>query len=851
LSVRIGCLSLSEVKDIAIQECKISEKSLFFLLRFLHEMGLAMWHETPSSLRDIIIFDPIQYFVIPITTIICKHQSLEEEGDVTWHLLPIHEICRKRYFNDWQIMLRSGLLSETLLNGLLSEYSQKDNIILLMKKYGLLLDLSVVTSSSNPNKDNKSMFLVPALLPTNHKSYALSTPTLASSISNLMNHHFFFAFYIFSLLDEDEILTFETLSVNGFLPNGFFERLLCKMIDFCCLSHCDDNCSTDLSQLTKGLSRNSVMLSYRNQSFQVICHLPGNCLEVIVYGTNPIPIYLILFEMIITICQESYHHLKMMTLLPRKQITTEEEEQKENAENKKRRLSFMKLSSIERYIANHADLQITIHDRISFNRLRNDYNLWLYRYKQSLSLTNYDIFLSYRWNQQDSLLVKSLFHEFSYHHIVNNDSTASSASASNSSSSAAASSSLSSSAVYSPISVFLDHQRLQFGENYRDSFVSALLKSRIVIPVITVEALKKMIFHNPFQEDNLLLEWILILNQHEFITSTAAVSSSSSSSPSSSFEMNTKQKIFPIIFGSYVTDSENSEILSMCSLDFPHSFSLLKPVVSDGGGSKENSLLEYHQVKILDLLKEQSVIPERTLKIAEELLQQKGLELSSKIKSSTIFELIQKLLLFQGIFYVSSSSSDYTFPMKLTDLTKRFGEKIVSSLTHLYDENPFFYQNRLIDNNDYYFYNTSPPSSSLGIEDMKPVIPGDDEQKVDDASLVINDGYISSVMQEAKNLQENHVIVMKFFLFQQYAKKKEFQKAKELKEELTGCSCSFKSKDDYLSFVTSMKEKLKVSEKYLEEQLLSSPDKIDELSECCLLLQEADQWIESVKALVD
>jgi hypothetical protein len=807
-------------------------------------MGLAMWHETPLSLRDIIIFDPIQYFVIPITTIICKHQSLEEEGDVTWHLLPIHEICRKRYFNDWQIMLRSGLLSETLLNGLLSEYSQKVNIILLMKKYGLLLDLSVVISSSNPNKDNKPMFLVPALLPTNHKSFALSTPTLASSISNLINHHFFFAFYIFSLLDEDEILTFETLSMNGFLPNGFFERLLCKMIDFCCLSHCDDNgsshSSTDLSQLTKGLSRNSVMLSYRNQSFQVICHLPDNCLEVIVYGTNPIPIYLILLEMIITICQESYHHLKMMTLLPRKQITTEEEEQKENIENKKKQLSFMKLSSIERYIANHADLQITIHDRISFNRLRNDYNVWLYRYKQSLSLTNYDIFLSYRWNQQDSLLVKSLFHQFSYHHVVNNDS--SSASSSNSSSSQP------SSAVYSPISVFLDHQRLQFGENYRDSFVSALLKSRIVIPVITVEALKKMIFHNPFQEDNLLLEWILILNQHEFITSTAAVSSSSPLSPSSSFEMNTKQKIFPIIFGSYVTDSENSEILSMCSLDFPHSFSLLKPVASDGGASKENNLLEYHQVKMLDLLKEQSVIPERTLKIAEELLQQKGLELSSKIKTSTIFELIQKLLLFQGVFYVSSTS-DYTFPMKLTDLTKRFGEKIVSSLTHLYDENPSFYQNRLIDNNDYYFYNISSLSLSLGIEDTKPVILGDDEQKVDDASAIINDCYNDCYI--AKNLQENHFMVMKFFLFQQYAKKKEFQKAKELKEELTGCSCSFKSKDDYLSFVTCMKEKLKVCEKYLEEQLLNSPDKIDDLSECCVLLQEADQWIESVKALMD
>jgi hypothetical protein len=87
----------------------------------------------------------------------------------------------------------------------------------------------------------------------------------------------------------------------------------------------------------------------------------------------------------------------------------------------------------------------------------------------------------------------------------------------------------------------LDGRRLQDGEDFRESFVSSLLQSKIVVPVVTVEALKRMIHHNLAQIDNLLLEWILALH---FSDCTSGL------------------KVVPIVFGSYslVDDKEGSAI---------------------------------------------------------------------------------------------------------------------------------------------------------------------------------------------------------------------------------------------------------------------------------------------------
>ena len=52
------------------------------MLQFFHEMGVLMWHRE-LSLRDMVILNPINYFVTPATMLICKHE--QDGDDLTFH----------------------------------------------------------------------------------------------------------------------------------------------------------------------------------------------------------------------------------------------------------------------------------------------------------------------------------------------------------------------------------------------------------------------------------------------------------------------------------------------------------------------------------------------------------------------------------------------------------------------------------------------------------------------------------------------------------------------------------------------------------------------------------------------
>eukprot|EP01040_Poterioochromonas_malhamensis_P007341 gene7341-biopygen1352 len=76
------------------------------MLRFLNSRGMALWTEE-EGLHDIIILDPIEYFVRPATSIICKHIATKDDPYVTKHEIPeIHGKRKKTHVflsHDWGI----------------------------------------------------------------------------------------------------------------------------------------------------------------------------------------------------------------------------------------------------------------------------------------------------------------------------------------------------------------------------------------------------------------------------------------------------------------------------------------------------------------------------------------------------------------------------------------------------------------------------------------------------------------------------------------------------------------------------------------------------------------------------
>jgi hypothetical protein len=112
-------------------------------------------------------------------------------------------------------------------------------------------------------------------------------------------------------------------------------------------------------------------------------------------------------------------------------------------------------------------------------RAQSHFKVWLQ--PSGLRKGGYDVFFSYRWNQNDVELVISAITKLRVE--MHGD---------------------------RQMHVFLDRECLQAGRRFDKDFLEALFMSTVVVPVVSMEALKRMMTLNKDSEDNVLLEWTLI-----------------------------------------------------------------------------------------------------------------------------------------------------------------------------------------------------------------------------------------------------------------------------------------------------------------------------------------------------
>jgi hypothetical protein len=199
--------------------------------------------------------------------------------------------------------------------------------------------------------------------------------------------------------------------------------------------------------------------------------------------------------------------------------------------------------------------------------IKSRYDQWLQLYELR---DRYDVFISYRWGTNDSDLTEALFDMFT-NFVVGADKRA--------------------------MHVFLDRKRLQDGRRFKVDLASGLTHSLIILPIVSVDALKRMLEHTAETIDNVLLEWIMTL---ECIAARRVL------------------KVFPVLFGARATD------------------------------------LRVGGVKVLDFFLDRSkdnlpkVVPRATLEQCRELLLANGVQPSAAFNSytvhSVVFEMLQFLL---------------------------------------------------------------------------------------------------------------------------------------------------------------------------------------------------------------
>jgi GTPase SAR1 family protein len=292
-------VSLSVATKMA-EDCGVSSDQVNRFLEFVRDMGLLMWYDEPE-LRETVILDPVAYFVMPVTRVICQLEM---------HLSDIHRRCRKQRREEFDILFSAGIASPDILHDLLiSDGYDVCTLITLMLKYGLAVcwqrDGGDAASVVGTRK-----YLIPSLFPEAPSSLAAAKEWVEDKTTRTM-------YFVFSLANSvgKSILKESDLSCVGFLPKGLFSRLLCASLEWC---HETSGNGIDLSQFT--LCRSFAIMQVGGSWLRMTLVPANHCIRVDVVdgraGADFPTVIDGLWHRWRTIVKSSYKSLTIMPFMP-------------------------------------------------------------------------------------------------------------------------------------------------------------------------------------------------------------------------------------------------------------------------------------------------------------------------------------------------------------------------------------------------------------------------------------------------------------------------------------------------------------------------------------------------------
>jgi heat shock protein 1/8 len=393
-------LPLSKVREI-VRSCRVPEENLEILLKFFHEMGILMWFNNDDVLKEVIVFDPIEYFVKPSTVIICKHGP--DMSDGIHHVLEIHREVRKTHPQEFCEMTDHGLVSESLLNALLRPYLENLMYIKqLMLNYGLIVPLQLSAFDHGDSTGNHSaseiVYLAPALLPDRPKN--------DSPKKELLSSQFHFLFSASTEFIRSSNISLEDCRKHGFLPHGLFEKLLSKLIAW---SVATSNFVT--RETLYGCFKNYAELAIGNQSFTVSVDYEFHLISVSVHGNNPAVVHDRLKKLLQDVIKESLKSLKFISVLPFHCSNAN------SSSSHQEDIIFLRLSQVRSIVEKKSTVSLRTsagQEILTAQKAISLYPVWISSY---LVWDDYDIFISYRWGQQDSKFTSAFYDRMTLHSV--------------------------------------------------------------------------------------------------------------------------------------------------------------------------------------------------------------------------------------------------------------------------------------------------------------------------------------------------------------------------------------------------------------------------------------------------
>jgi GTPase SAR1 family protein len=325
-------LGISEVEEMS-KVYSLSSNEIAEMLTFFYEMGILIWINQ-EKLRDIVILDPIEYFVKPATMIICKHIATKDDPYHTVHCENVHKACREEWPEEWFQMLEFGLVSERLAKRLLAsvcnDMNHIDKVLFLMERYGLLSLLLPITQ----NQLCTGVFFVPSVAPDDPDNYCFTEEySLLLSGLNLKRARclngfesvvFHFGFSVSPKLLRSPLLSANDLAVGGFLPNGIFARFIGRLFGAIVNKFSDVSLRDFLDRNNFIAFKDMVKLQYKSRVVKITNLLQYNMIRIEVQENHDtsakkgeiLGIHDSLCEILQPLISECGMSLAVVTLLP-------------------------------------------------------------------------------------------------------------------------------------------------------------------------------------------------------------------------------------------------------------------------------------------------------------------------------------------------------------------------------------------------------------------------------------------------------------------------------------------------------------------------------------------------------
>ena len=387
-------ISFEQFKAIAMQ-CGVAEKDLFAALTFLNDIGELLWLNE-DGLIDTIVLDSIQLLVKPATTIIRKLRSTAHT-----HETDAHRECAVQYFKEYRYFKESDIGGVKMIEFLVDKLStDRVTVLHLMTKFGLIVPVShdeirIDTSHDKIRRIGDvlfsiSHFLIPAMLPLCARKSLLTDEWSGEEV-----HTCSFAFGACYGYREFRIIAEEVnLQSKGFLPLGLFERLLGKIAALC------QSVTEGFSLIHMTLFSNVAVFVLGSQRFRVLPQPNINCIQLDAEGRNPLVVYERVSRIVYAIIEQCMFFLQGNSFLPYKRTSN----------------SYLELESVRTAVSGIVSILTAFTDTLSADKLAEIYGCWV-REKTSSKL-NYDVFLSYRWNDFDTRLADALFDKTASDQVV-------------------------------------------------------------------------------------------------------------------------------------------------------------------------------------------------------------------------------------------------------------------------------------------------------------------------------------------------------------------------------------------------------------------------------------------------